>query len=481
MKMNRSMRAVVIALSASVGGLTLFSASSRALAEEVKPVGVAEHQDVYFRLVQQEATLKAAIQQVRSDQGLSSDEREKKLAIYRANLQKASSERRSIERRLLASDRKYRKAVRDEEKVEDLIVDIAKAQQDEKLSEEQRTAKIEGLQSQILALKDRVGRKERGYERKVGEEMPGSFGTRSTRSPGGDEEAPGEKVSKVPSLEIDQPKPKLDPYLNKNPVTDREKMKFEECWQGSARPTETSVFAHFPIGKSEIKRGGKSEEDQLREIFDRDVLKVLDEMKSAGNQRVHRIEATGFASTIPMRSKSLEMLSLERGDFAASNFFSTAGVDQGHLEMKAAGYETRVVPSKSPVVGPAWTPSDYSKLKATKVTDQDLRATAERILASSDPTPVKVEGNVEATIERLKACCSSSLATLKYQPYQFMELKIYGARFTPNSQSCIERSAQVSSDKAKPNIPANHVGEHPPANHPAANSRGKGNASGVGN
>lgn len=431
--------------------ISLTSLPSLVRAEQTR--GIQAIQENYIRLVTEEEDLSKLIEEIRKDKKMTSDERERKMSLLEGQRRAVAKEAKSERWRLKRSQKNFEKAEGKQEDVDAMTAEInALAASSSAATPERR----DEIQKEIVELSDRIknkkeaiARRTKNYEKRSGGKMP-AVGSEATKVA-----EPSNETEKVTTEKSVTPVEKSSTGIGENSansVASQADLKsFAECWTESRKAAETSVFAHFPIGKSELTRSGNSkEEDELRDIFDQTVLKSLGDVQKAGDQRISMIEATGYASKIPMRSKkSLDLLSLERGAFAVDNFFTTAAVDKGYTELKTPGFATHVLPARAPIGGPAWNPGEYESLKQnTKVTENDLRAAADRVLASSDFTPVKVEGDVDATMEKLKQCCSANRAALKYQPYQFMELKIYGSKFTPSSPECVVKSRGVATTTA---------------------------------
>lgn len=436
--------------------ISLLSLPMHVRADET--VGIPEIQENYIRLVTQLDTLDSLIVEIRADKSLSTRERGIKITQLQ-NQRSAIAKEASTEKwRMKRSQKNFEKAEKKQGQVEELEDQINKLSDqvtaaignDERVKEIQ--TEISKLNDQLKAKRAAVNRREKRYEKRVGEPMP-AVGRKAKAAKIAEEvTAAIQPIDENMRAALKANTSQMGQSSGHSEATDREKKKLPECWPASEKQTKTSVFAHFPIGKSELEKAGSGpEEEKLRALFDQTVMASLDDVRNQGNERIAMIEAVGYASTIPMRSKSNDQLSKDRAQFAVNNFFSTAMIDADAPGLQAPGYTTWVTESSDAVGGPKWNPREYSSLKKnTAVTESDLRKAAEAVLASAEFTPVKVEGDVDATIAKIKLCCSANHATLKYQPYQFMELKIFGTKFTPESPECIARSKEIADAKEKP-------------------------------
>ena len=351
---------------------------------------------------------------------------DREITALRNHLLELQTEQQELTHKLKAGERKYNKVVRDETKVEELRAEVAELEAilptAKKYDVSVIKEKIQFRKDEIERLEKRVGRKEKAYNRKLGDSMP-------SRKP--DETPPA-------------------PVPTRKTLTDAEKMKLDECF-AKGEALKKKVVSHFTKGQDLLRKNSPvTEELPIRESFERDIQSAYKEMQDSGMSRIWKVEATSYGSRVGLsKSRTADQLSKSRSSNSINEFFSTLAVDNGLLDLKTKEFEGVSQVPDSIEVGPKWTPGDYAAREKRATNASEIKKAAEAMLASGDPTPVRAVGgtpeeNLQKTIENLTRCCSANMATLKYQPYQYTELTIYGAKFTPSSEACVTKADQVA-------------------------------------
>ncbi len=354
------------------------------------------------------------------------------VAAKQAELDAILPEYREVRSQVNRGGKKYRKIVKKERRIEKLEEDIDELQASkagkspEEIAEINQT--IDALEAKIVSKKNAVKRKEAKYEKITGDKAP-------SRNP-----------SPTPSP---SPSPSPIPPIG---MTEAEKRKELACWTREDAPLKETVAVHFPIGSSTLV-GSQEFETKVQDLFYLKTRAVADRIAQAG-YKIYKVEATSHASKVPHSKTGLTpaQLAEQRSKNASAHFFTNLSIGnengENPLDLKSLDFEGALtVPPKGEVaVGPKADIS-YRTLAARKFTPEQmekaLAANAKAIFAGKDPTPVR--GATEAeTLENLRACCDTNLATVIFQPYQFTTLTFYGSKFTPDSDACIAKSTGVA-------------------------------------
>lgn len=420
-----------------------FTAAGVSFAEEDPPVQGVEAMNAKIKeLEDQKAMVKAKIESLRQEKKAGGDWRkiDPQITDLSNQLITIDQEKAPYVRKLKAGERKYGKVVRDETKIEELTEQakgwVKEMEGKTPAQQEALMEKVRLNRDEVHRLQARIKRKEKAFEKKIGEDMP--------------ERCDDTEVFNTKTRKCD---PKVAP---RKTLTDAEKMKLDECYtKGEA--LKKKVISHFSKGQEILKKNSPViAERPIRDAFEGDVQDVINEMQASGVGKIWKVEATSYGSRVGSKTRKADDLSLCRSENALSEFFGVLAVDHGMLAAKTNDFEGKTVLPKTIEIGSKWTPGDYDVKAKQKTTPEGVKKVAQEILAGSDPTPVRATGgtpaeNLEQTINNLNACCSTNQATLKYQPYQYTEMTVYGAKFTPTSEACVTKADQVANTTtAKP-------------------------------
>lgn len=366
-----------------------------------------------------------------------------------------------------AADRKYDKVVRDEtnaEKQQQIIdetaAELKKGVESGTLSQDQIAElqqKIQDATAEKKRLLDRVARKEKQYKKKVGEDMPDRC-----EAPLYWNDAAKSCLPKCTPPAVLNEKGECE--VPRKVASDEDKKKLDECYTKDEKPIDVQMYAHFSLGKSEVPTGSTVPGDaDLQSVFETNATAVQKALVDGGYSKIWKLDSTGYASRVRGKTRTPAALSDERAKNATTSFtafLKTPLEGEPRITETADLEKTNSTPDKIEL-GPNWTPDDYKVKSRRKITDKNRDALvtkyAQAILASKDPTPVKVivngKADLEATKKKLAECCDMSEATLKYQPYQYTAIKVYGAKFTPNTEACTTKADQVVNTVSSKTLP----------------------------
>lgn len=247
------------------------------------------------------------------------------------------------------------------------------------------------------------------------------------------------------------------PWVAPKTLTDDQKRELDSCWIKSDKPAGKPVVAFYSLGKDELPDGASlGDPKRLEELFEKSANEARRALFDGGYGKIAKVEATSSASQVRGKTKTPEQLANIQSGNATSQLLALIklkNTENGPVIGELKSLESTVHHAGKITIGPKWVPADYVKLSKVKVTDAALTKAAEAIINSPDHTPIKVmEGSVadqlRGTKEKLRECCDMNAATLKYQPYQFTQIKIFGAKFAGNSETCIRDAKQIAAQRS---------------------------------
>jgi hypothetical protein len=253
-------------------------------------------------------------------------------------------------------------------------------------------------------------------------------------------------------------------------------------------------YADEPRVKANPVNGGTADPD-LTGYFEHQVSKLTRAL--IPNNRITSIETTSYQSKIGYLPKKdakgklikgagdAQMLTNahERSKESVINLYAQLGI--GSDDEKEAG---RKVPplsegwvrpagldygehiTEQPIdkvsVGPTWTAGEYERLDKLPVPtgpagEKMLEDKAiELIKIGVSPVIAKMRyyskdpkgDQVKATANNLRLCCSASQAKLKFEPYQFTEMKVTIQEYDRNLPGCLPGSGKVADKTTKPDV-----------------------------
>jgi len=413
-----------------------------------------------------------------------------------------------------AADRKYDKVVRDETEAAEIDQELATKLDELKKGVEGGTfseKKIKKYQRDIQKLQKRkeflvgedgrVSRKEKQYEKKVHEDMPDRcrpplFWNNEDRLclPHCD---PKTKVVNKETKECDA---KCDGDLIQTAdrkscmckvagevetngkcskvLPDSEKQKLDDCYLPVEEKPTATMYVHFGLGDDGIPDVWKGSNNvALKKTFIEYGDAVRKALTEGGYAKIGKLEATGYASRVRGKTRTSEKLAEARAKRANTELtgFLALPSDESQPVGSLSNLNLTATPASPAEIGPAWEPADYQTLNRRVLTDRNR----DRLLTNyaqamqkryddaikahktPDPTPVLVPGDLEATKAKLAACCGATEATLKYQPYQFTEVKVYGVKFKPDLEACVKKSEEVANQTASKSLPTTDAATAP--------------------
>jgi hypothetical protein len=222
------------------------------------------------------------------------------------------------------------------------------------------------------------------------------------------------------------------------------------------------MFAHFALGKSDLPEVLKEPNDSdLDGSFIEHGDEVRKELTAGGFDKIGDLKATGYASRVRGKTKTSTALATERGKMANTKLtgFLAMQTDEGKTFGNLVGMAPSSTAAKNVEAGPASKPGEYAVLSKKKPTPADIDAVATKIFERTgeykDETPVRGK-DLDETKKRLKACCDTNMATLKFQPYQYTKIEVFGVKFNASLDACVAKSKSImsgSSTQVKPIIP----------------------------
>jgi hypothetical protein len=410
---------------------------------------------------------KAEVEAIRKNKSFRTDEaREQMAANAEAKLNALKDESRGLKLRLQKAGKKSAKIDRDtakiaanEKKIEQLQgLKAGKSAEEVAVLDDE----IRGYNADNDSLRAKIKRKGKAYAKKTGETI---------------EESRGSNVVQ----------PVVLPKIQTTTLTDEEKRGIDGCWTPSDKPIGKTAVAFYSLGKDEVPDGAHlGEPEKLEALFEKsadDVRQALYDARSGSTAKIARIEATSSVSRV-RGSKSAEALAAQRSRKANNRFNAfLKNPKEGLAVDELNSFESKVGKGRTTVQGPEWKPADYANLSKKKVTNEMLKKAATDIVDGKigsmvkgkfvpDYTPARVdvgtrEEQINGTIEKLKDCCGTNAATLKYQPYQFTQIEVYGATYTPFAETCVRSTAQVGTQ-----VGTKSVGEQSVTNCPPLGERG---------
>jgi len=202
---------------------------------------------------------------------------------------------------------------------------------------------------------------------------------------------------------------------------------------------------------------GREEERKLAELFEKEVASIAKDLTSDSYGKIGSMRVTSYTSKVKFTKSnrtSQELADLRNkgaGNALFDELFLQSNIAREDAKLMSgtgasATFDREDTVPTEPSVGSDWRGGDYGAKEKLKVNDADIQKAAEAILASKDPTPVRVtsgtkEENLVATADKLRACCAYNEATLKYQPYQFSEVTVTLPKFDPTLATCTKVSA----------------------------------------
>jgi hypothetical protein len=390
-----------------------------------------------------------------------------------------------------AGERKIRKVLRNEKAIavqkkiiKDSLAELSKnAGTMSKTERERLQNKVQAAVIETKRLQDQSGRKKKQYRRRIGEAMPVHCTEPEVRDPKENKCVPcGEKEVYTPAADpngeatcvakVEPPAPQasaVPPVVTTTPTKPLPEdnysslRKHDECYTPvNADQTPLEMVVYFEYGKhttpdlaSNPKEG--SNRDLLKRAFLAHGDQIRSELLQAGYDKIGKLDATGHASKIGgsganSPNAKLAFARADEADTALLGFLSLPSNDE-----KPVGSIVNLASNQTPAVpvgqGPKGTSKDYQMLEGRKVTSKDIEAKAKEILhacetgAGKNPVCVpdpKEPDLLKSATKKLTECCSANQATLKYQPFQYTEIKVYGVKFKPDLPACTQIAKGVS-------------------------------------